>query len=65
MLALTWVSVKPLDSTMLKSADENRERVVSNDYLPIILRKVGDPQLASVAVPVLYNTCCEYGKCRS
>ncbi|EED18349.1 GTP binding protein, putative [Talaromyces stipitatus ATCC 10500] len=40
--------------------DENREIVVSNNYTRAIMRLVLNPELAHVAIPVIYNICNEF-----
>jgi hypothetical protein len=41
--------------------DENRERVISQNYLFPIFSKLSDLSLFSVVVPVTYNICVDYG----
>lgn len=44
--------------------DVNRERVISRDYLPFIVMQLQTDSLADFAIPVLFNICVDYGKCR-
>ena len=42
--------------------DENRQRLMERDSLRSIIIKLNNVELTSVAIPVLYNICCDYGK---
>jgi hypothetical protein len=42
--------------------DPNRDRVVSNHHLQVIVRHLDHPQLHSIVIPVLYNILNDYGK---
>jgi hypothetical protein len=46
---------------LTQGADENRERVLHYAILPNVLQQLQDPELVSVAVPVVYNICVDYG----
>lgn len=43
------------------SPDDNRRRVVDQDYLPAIIHQLHDPHLVPVALGVIYNICLDYG----
>ena len=43
--------------------DDNRGRVVDQNYLPSLIRQLRDPLLVHVAIPVLYNICVDHGAC--
>ncbi|PQE20979.1 GTP binding protein [Rutstroemia sp. NJR-2017a BBW] len=40
--------------------DENRERVVSANYMPTIISQLQDDTLLAFVIPVLYNVCVDY-----
>jgi hypothetical protein len=42
--------------------DENRARVVSQNYLYPIFSKLSDLSLINVVIPVTYNICVDYGE---
>lgn len=42
--------------------DTNRESVVSQGFILPIIRQLQNDSLASLAIPVLYNICIDYGK---
>ena len=42
--------------------DKNRARVVSGNYLPILISQLDNTSLLPFAIPVLYNICIDYGK---
>lgn len=46
---------------MLTLSDENREIVVSANYTLPIIRHILCPELAHVAIPVIYNLCVDFG----
>ena len=41
--------------------DENRSRVVDGNALSLIIRRLANPRLVAVAVPVLFNICADFG----
>ncbi|MCJ1310773.1 hypothetical protein MMC25_004440 [Agyrium rufum] len=40
--------------------DENREKVVENGAIPLIIRRLNNPRLIPIAIPVLFNVCVDY-----
>ncbi|KAM3086807.1 hypothetical protein ACMFMG_000929 [Clarireedia jacksonii] len=40
--------------------DENRERIVSANYIPTIISQLSDDTLLAFVIPVLYNVCVDY-----
>ena len=46
---------------LTRAADENRQRLIERDSLRSIIVKLDNINLTSVAIPVLYNICFDYG----
>lgn len=44
--------------------DLNREVAISPEYLPSLIRHVVNPRISRTIVPVVYNTCNDYGGSR-
>ena len=42
-------------------SDENRSRVVDGNALSLIIKRLANPRLVAVAVPVLFNICADFG----
>lgn len=42
--------------------DVNRERVISQDYLPYIIKQLRSDELVDLAISVLFNICMDYGE---
>ena len=42
--------------------DENRARMVQNNRMQAIVRRMSDESLIPVCIPVLYNSMVDYGK---
>lgn len=45
----------------LTGSDENRARVVADNYLLPVIMQLKDTSLLPFAIPVLYNICVDYG----
>ena len=43
--------------------DENRMRVVNQNYTLHIIKLFQNPAVLHVAIPVIYNVCVDFGKC--
>ena len=44
-----------------RNSDENRQRLIESNSLRSIIRRLEDSQLSSIAIPVIYNICADYG----
>jgi hypothetical protein len=55
------VVFKALSLSANELADENREIVVSKNYLPSIIALINETPLLPFVIPVLFNICVDYG----
>jgi hypothetical protein len=47
---------------LIAPPDKNRERIVSDQTIPAIIKHFDNPPVAKIAVPVTFNICVDYGK---
>lgn len=43
-------------------ADLNRELSISPEYVPLIVRRLQNTELAAITISVIYNICSDYGR---
>ena len=41
--------------------DQNRQHVLRKDAMHHLIYQLENPRLATIAIPVVYNICCNYG----
>ena len=56
------MSVSYHGPNLIRSEDINRQRVVMKQSLVHLVKRVNDPRLNTVVIPVLYNICIDYGE---